>query len=213
MFIQTLAKDPIYFIWWIGIIVFSVCLHELFHALAAYWQGDDTAKQQGYFSFNPLKHMGTESLVMLVLFGICWGACPVDPAKMRHKYSNAIVSFAGPFANLLLSVGSIVIAVLIHLLPFHFSSENNLLDFLSVAASANAALFLLNMIPLPPLDGAHVVETLVPPMKPLYAQIGSHGFFLLVILMVLPLGFNDLFWDTANSIPISLFQLLKSSIS
>ena len=103
MFLTYLFNNPQFYIYWIVIIIFSICVHEFSHALVAYWQGDDTAKKQGYFTINPMVQMGKISLLCVLIFGLCWGACPVDPNKMKHKYSDALVSFAGPFSNFVLS--------------------------------------------------------------------------------------------------------------
>ena len=84
------------------VVVFSVCLHEYAHARAALWQGDATAAEQGHLTLNPLKQMGPMSLIMLLIIGIAWGAVPVNPGRMRHRYSDALVSFAGPATNLAL---------------------------------------------------------------------------------------------------------------
>ena len=116
MFLRYLLTDSQYFIWWVTISVFSVCLHELFHALAATYEGDDTPKQLGYLTLNPLVHMGQQSLIILLLTGMCWGLCPVNPRKFRHRYGDALVAFAGPFANLLLMIlfalSSLVLAIM-----------------------------------------------------------------------------------------------------
>ena len=90
------------YIMWVTVVMFSICLHEAAHAYVAMKQGDPTAANHGHLSLNPIKQMGTFSIIMLLLIGIAWGAVPVDPRRMRHKYSEALVSFAGPAANLLL---------------------------------------------------------------------------------------------------------------
>ena len=74
MFLEQLFKNPLYFTLAVLVVIVSVCLHEMAHALAAYYlEGDDTARKQGFFRFNPWVQMGPASLVFLLLFGICWG--------------------------------------------------------------------------------------------------------------------------------------------
>ncbi|MCK5845103.1 MAG: site-2 protease family protein, partial [Victivallales bacterium] len=84
------------------IIVFSICCHEYMHARTALWQGDDTAARTGHLTLNPLKQMGLISIFMLFMFGIAFGQVPVNPNKMRKPWGEALVSFAGPFANIAL---------------------------------------------------------------------------------------------------------------
>ena len=109
MFITEIFENPIRTICWLAIIIFSVCFHELMHAVTAKWQGDTTAADAGHITLNPLKQMGVFSIIMLLVIGIAWGSVPVNPARMRHKYSDALVSFAGPFANLILCVIRILV--------------------------------------------------------------------------------------------------------
>lgn len=201
MFFEYLFTDSQYFLWWVIIATASICLHELFHALAAYWEGDSTAKDLGYFTLNPLKHMGGASLVMLMLTGMCWGLCPVNPSKFRHKYGDALVSFAGPFANLLLmTLSSLLMLLLAATMGSSPSSlQVNLLQFLQLAAVANAAFFIFNLLPIPPLDGHSILSSFFPRMKPVYENLGNAGFLLLFLLFMMP-GASKLFWGSAETL-------------
>jgi Zn-dependent protease len=194
MFAKNLWEDPLYYFTWIGIVVLSVCLHELSHAVCAYWQGDDTAKSKGYFTLNPLVHMGRESLVLLALLGIAWGLCPVNPSKFKHNWSDMAVSFAGPLMNLFLMLVFILMQAVVHRsnyvplldLPLEMLS---LFDWiLGLAAWANAYLFLLNMIPVPPLDGFNVLSYFFKPIQKLgtaLTQSGSSSFAFIIVLFLL----------------------------
>ncbi len=199
MFIQYLFTDFQLFLWGVTIVVLSVCTHEFFHALAAYYEGDDTAKRAGYFTINPMVHMGPQSIILLLLTGMCWGSCPVNPARFRHKYGDALVAFAGPFANLLLMVlfALLIFAAPWIVLPFGASPvmAENLSRFFQMATTTNAALFILNMIPFPPLDGHSIVMNFFPGTRPFYASLGPMGFGLLMILMFLGLG--KILWASA----------------
>jgi Zn-dependent protease len=217
MFFQYLFTDSQFFLWWIAIAVFSVCLHELLHALAAHYEGDDTAKQRGYFTLNPLVHMGPQSLVILLLTGMCWGLCPVNPRNFRHRYGDALVAFAGPFANLLLMVGFSLGS-----LGFAFAAQkglisdvllHNLVRFCAVASRANAAFFLLNMIPLPPLDGHTIVADFFPKVREGYARLGVSGYALIMLLFWLPVGFDRLFWGYAALLSAQCHLLLGNTLA
>lgn len=208
MFLQYLFQDPTYFLYWIGISIFSVCLHELFHAMAAAWQGDTTARDQGYFTLNPLVHMGAASLVILLLTGMCWGACPVNPQRLRHAYSEAIVSFAGPFANLLLMASFALLGSwglqnpLLTVLPV---APEEWLRFCYLASLTNATLFLLNMIPIPPLDGYAVLAYFMPGIRQSFAQ--AQGYLFPILFLALSMGLSRFLWSAGSFLSNTCFAL------
>jgi len=205
MFIQNLFTDFQFFFWWFTIMVLSVCVHEFFHAWAAHYEGDDTAKQAGFFTLNPMVHMGPASLIILVLTGMCWGACPVNPNRFRHRYGDALVAFAGPFANLLLMV-LFALATLITLHAPHMALSEKLIEFCRLASMLNAALFLLNMIPLPPLDGHAVVRNFFPETAGFYNQIGFAGYLIVFVALSIPV-LGHAFWGLATTLSVSTFLL------
>jgi Zn-dependent protease len=209
MFLQKLFTDPLVFLWWLLIAVFSVCVHELFHALAAYWQGDTTARDRGYFTLNPLVHMGAPSILILLLTGMCWGSCPVNPSRFRHHYSDALVSFAGPFANLLLMALTAFLAALLFVIPPSWllspSLAENLGSFLNMASLMNGTLFLLNMIPIPPLDGFGVLAYFVPGTRRAFASVEAYMFPILFFLLMLGLG--QFLWSGGSILSHSVFYL------
>ena len=190
MFVMQLFKNPVYFGSVLLIVIGSICVHELFHALAAKWQGDDTAARAGHITLDPRVHMGQTSIMMLVLFGMAWGSTPVNRSRLNGRWSSAIVSFAGPFANLLLMTVSVVLtlglepinaALTLHGWDF-FLWLDGFQRFFSLAALMNAFLFLLNMLPLPPLDGFDVLETFCPPLRRYSYSLSQYGLFILMIL-------------------------------
>lgn len=199
MFFEYLFTDPRYFLWWVMIAAGSVCLHELFHALAAYWEGDSTAKDAGYFTLNPLKHMGGSSLVVLMLTGMCWGLCPVNPSRFRHQYGDALVAFAGPFANLLLLVlsGLAILLLSSGLGDTSGPLQMNLLSFFKLAAIANAAFFLFNLIPIPPLDGHSIISSFLPGTRHFFQSMGNAGFIVVFLLFSIPAA-RAAFWGGAS---------------
>ena len=105
IFITQLAENPRYFFLVTLAVIPSICLHEYFHAQVALWCGDDTAARNGHLTLNPLKQMGWISLIMFFFIGIAWGQVPVDPRRLTRK-QDALVSFAGPFMNLVLAAGA-----------------------------------------------------------------------------------------------------------
>jgi Zn-dependent protease len=204
MFLEYLTTDPLYYMSWILIIIFSVSVHEFSHALSAYLEGDNTAKNLGYFTLDPIKHMGWASLGMLLFLGLAWGSCPVNPHRFKHKaLGDAIVSFAGPLANGLLAIlFSILYVISVNFLPRDIY-PNYIMQFIDslfyIGVYANIALLLLNLIPLPPLDGHRVFSYLVPSIQNFYNYIGNSGFLFLFILLWLP-GVSSVFWNTSVGI-------------
>ena len=89
MFIARLIENPRVYAPLALIVIFSICAHELMHAWTALKQGDDTAARLGHLTLNPLKQMGVVSLVMFAFVGVAWGAVPVDPSRMRRRWSHA----------------------------------------------------------------------------------------------------------------------------
>lgn len=186
MFIETLFKDPTYFFVVVGVVIVSVSLHEFAHAAAATWQGDDTAKKAGFLTFNPWVQMGLQSLIFLLLIGICWGQTPVNPSRFRHgRLGESLVSFAGPLMNLILMSVSVMMVILVDIDVFAV--------IFGVAALYNAVLFLFNMIPLPPLDGFGVLEPLLPFLRPYRKVLMTYGLMVLIVIVFAFRGGDYLF--------------------
>ena len=131
------------------VVIFSICCHEFAHAWTALKQGDSTAADAGHLTLNPMKQMGVFSLVTLLILGISWGAVPVNPSRMKHKYSEMLVSFAGPAMNLLLFVGF----TLAYVINLDFLHNPGLKLLTETGAILNVVLFVFNLLPMPPLDG------------------------------------------------------------
>lgn len=159
---------------WLFWMVMSITFHELAHGWAAIGRGDQTPIQTGHMTFNPIVHMGVQSLVMLALLGIAWGAMPIDPTRMKGRYAEAWVAFAGPLMNFLIAticiiVGGVAIATMsraeidqFRVQLFDVLKGGTLIApkvaiFVGVGAMLNIALGLFNLLPLPPLDGSRIL--------------------------------------------------------
>ncbi len=159
--------------------------------MTAYYEGDSTAKDLGYFTLNPLVHLGKISLLFLLLTGMCWGHRPINPSKFRHKYGDALVSFAGPFAHLLImTVSSLLCMALAAPWPPQVSVplnvQHNLAQFLNLAAYTNAYLFIVFMLPIPPMDGHRILGSFFPPIQSIFNKIGNGSIVLLIVLIMIP---------------------------
>lgn len=179
--IQMLVGNPLSYFRLIVIMIVSICLHELAHGIVAINQGDDTPIRSGHMKFDPIILMGAESIVMLCLFGISWGAMPVNPNKFRsRKWGDLIVSAAGPLSNAIL--GLISVWFLKASEHYQFLSK----DFFFLAAIINFNLFLFNCLPIPPLDGFHIFSKFFPGLRKY--QNTNFGLFGLMLLMFFGIG-------------------------
>lgn len=199
MFLTTLVTNPIFFCRYIVIIIISITIHELAHGFAAMSQGDDTPKRTGHITFNPVVHMGVESLIFLCIAGISWGQMPVNPYKFRNgRISDIWVSAAGPLSNLALGFLSIL------LLLIFYNSGLLSREFLYLAARVNLTLFLLNILPIPPLDGFSIFSNIFPELKQF--QGSPIAMFGLIIIFLIP-GFSGALIGIADSVILTLIGL------
>lgn len=163
LFIQQLFTDPAHFLTWTVLLVFSICVHEYAHAITAFRLGDDTAAMSGHLTLNPMKQMGALSLVMLALVGIAWGAVPVNISTLRRNARNgvAIVSAAGPAANLALSCIFLILFVVTSRLAGVSEQTQPVLHLFATGALMNLYLMFFNLIPIPPLDGFGIASSFI----------------------------------------------------
>ncbi|QCU90140.1 site-2 protease family protein [Thiomicrorhabdus sediminis] len=179
---------------WALPVIFAITLHEVAHGWAALKFGDKTALMLGRLTLNPLKHIdpiGTVivPLVLVVLGGFVFGwakAVPVDTRNFRNPAANmAWVALAGPAANLLMAIGW---ALLTKLGTVMYETSPDMAQFVIYSGiagvSINLILMVLNLIPIPPLDGSRVLSAFLP--KPLawqYNRLEPYGFFILLGLL------------------------------
>ncbi len=160
IFIMNLVEEPRYFFAWIISVIVGITVHELAHGWVALKHGDQTPIHTGHMTANPLVHMGPFSIVVLLLIGLAWGAMPIDSTRLRGKYAEARVALAGPASNLLMGLAA-VIALGLWARVGYADQDNaammNLRYLIYIFGWANLTMFLFNMIPVPPLDGSHIL--------------------------------------------------------
>ncbi|RLC25140.1 MAG: site-2 protease family protein, partial [Deltaproteobacteria bacterium] len=152
----------------IPVLLFSITLHEYAHGRTALWLGDPTAERMGRLSLNPLPHIDPFGAVCLFLFNFGWAKpVPVNPAYFKNIRKGIILmSLAGPFSNLL---AALLAGVLIRFILLPWQIYQTVLVYMVLM---NIGLGIFNLIPIPPLDGSHVLENLLP----LRAGRGFRGF-------------------------------------
>jgi Zn-dependent protease len=191
MFIQLLSENPRYYVATVIAIVVSICLHELAHGLMAVRRGDETPIEQGRITLNPLVHMGPVSIVVMLVSGIAWGSMPIDPTRLRGRYAEALVAAAGPLTNFAIALVSLTALGLWWRYDARPSAE--LSNFaangqlmLSVFGLGNILLGLFNLLPVPPLDGAHILANLSKGygrlMEKLSMSGGAFAMFIIVFM-------------------------------
>jgi Zn-dependent protease len=151
-------------------LILSLTVHEFFHAWTAWRLGDDTAARMGRLTLNPIPHIDFFGTLVLPLLGIPFGwakPVPVDVRRIRRGISmakgNILISSAGPISNIGLAVlASVVFALLAKYAPAVLERGQGGGELLAILIQVNVALAVFNLLPIPPLDGSHVAEALVP---------------------------------------------------
>lgn len=147
-------------------ILIAISIHEYGHALAAYKMGDDTAQAQGRLTLNPIKHLDPIGFLCLLIFRFGWAKpVPVNPRNFSNpRRDDIIVSLAGVGMNLVTAIIFIFIMKIALQTRFLYNIGDMgqiLYTMLQGAAYINIGLMVFNLIPIPPLDGHHVVQGIV----------------------------------------------------
>ncbi len=170
-FIQALGATP-------GVLL-AITIHEFFHALSAYWCGDDTAKKAGRLSLNPIKHLDPVGTLMLIFFHFGWARpVPINFWKFKNlRRDMVLVSLAGPLSNLVVGIATEGVFIRTGFyayaryspLLFNVFPNMNASPYISYMADATAwfilinyVLFIFNLIPVPPLDGSKALVAFLP---------------------------------------------------
>ncbi len=177
-------------------LLLSLSLHEWAHAGAAYLMGDDTAKKQGRLSLNPLNHIDLFGFMAILFVGFGWAKpVQIDVRNFRHPVRGEIfVAMAGPFSNLLLA--SLLLAgYLRDWFPYSVSIMGffriPVVSMLHLVIQLNLVLFVFNMLPIPPLDGSHLVTAMIPKhLEQTRRSFQYYGQISLLVILLLGAVFN-----------------------
>jgi Zn-dependent protease len=196
----VLDEDTIYALAAVAIfLVVGFPVHECAHAFAAWRLGDGTAKLFGRLTLNPVVHidpLGAIVLVLSALFGgffIGWAKpTPVNPSMLRYGHrGEALVAAAGPASNIVMAaIAAVVVRVLVAVVDVPSDPVLFAFNVLVYFVYINVALFIFNLVPIPPLDGSHVLFAFLSPgltwkIRPLLTQ---WGFVILLVVMFIPIG-------------------------
>jgi len=205
-------------------VIFAITLHEAAHGYVARHFGDPTAWLAGRISLNPLRHIDPVGTLLVpgvllvtsylvagsaMLFG--WAKpVPVDFGRLRHPKRDMLwVAAAGPAVNLLMALGWAGMLKLVILMPLNLYSRP-LAEMSVTGIDINLALMVLNLLPLPPLDGGRIAVSLLPQsLAWKFAQIERWGFPILLLLLFTGI-LSDIMWPFVamfKHLIIILFQL------
>jgi Zn-dependent protease len=202
--LSLLLRDPVTFFVLAVLLLYSVIAHEIAHGLVAWRFGDDTAKNSGRLSLNPLLHLDPLGVLALFLVGFGWAKpVPINYGNLRNsRLALVSVSLAGCAANIFIA------AIAIFLLQFQAIMGNHFLgQVLSIVARINIILGAFNLIPIPPLDGSKVLMGFLPyDMQQSLTRLEPYGFFILAGLLFT--GWLDPIINVIQNVIIGLIGLI-----
>jgi Zn-dependent protease len=186
-------------------IVLSVSAHEAMHGYMANWLGDSTARDAGRLTLNPLKHIDIYTSVLLPMITIALFHYPImvakpvpfNPTRLKFdEFGAALVGFAGPLTNLVLATaGSIYLRLSANSLTITTAR------YIAIFIGINIAMFVINMIPIPPLDGSRILYAFAPnPVRKVMEQIEGLGFASIGVVFLLVFIFSSVFISLESSL-------------
>ena len=166
MLLTIFGKSWQYYAMVIPAVLLCITFHEYCHGLVAYWLGDQTAKEAGRLTLNPLKHLDPIGALCMVVAGVGWAKpVPIDPRRMckikNRKVAVSLTALAGPVSNMILAFFLFFIYLEI---TIHFANGfmPALGKFLYITAYLSVGLAAFNLLPIPPLDGSKILFPLLP---------------------------------------------------
>ncbi len=172
-------------------LLIAISAHEFAHAYAAYRLGDNSQRFQGRLTLNPIKHIDPIGFLLLMVIGFGW-AKPVmiDSRKFKNpRKDDTIVSLAGPLANFILALVFTVLTGITYIIMYKTGSSQTLyllLEIFKLAIQINLVLMVFNLIPIPPLDGHHLLGNIFgAKVWNFYYRFADIWRFVLIALIVL----------------------------
>jgi len=186
--------------------IFSLCLHEFAHAAVAFLGGDTSVREKGYLTFNPLRYVDPIAsifvpLVFLLLggIGLPGGAVYIDARRLRSRWWACAVALAGPAANLAIA------GVLVLVLSTGAMARNAAAPPLAFLALLQVTALILNLLPVPPLDGYRAIAPFLPKnLQMTFDRWGSVPLFLLLLILWFVPTVSSWFWVTTFRIAAAL---------
>lgn len=165
-------------------IILGLTVHEYCHALVAHWCGDNTSKDQGRVTLNPLKHIDPYGFIMLLIAGFGW-AKPVqfNEANLRNPKTDVIkIALAGPLSN---AITAMILSIILAITTSYSNITQIVTEIFVYAIFINWGLFVFNLIPLPPLDGSHLLFYPLKRFPAVYEALYKYGTLLLFGVLII----------------------------
>lgn len=190
--LDYLFSSPLSFALWAAALLVAITIHEYAHAWMADRLGDPTARLAGRLTLNPLAHLDPIGTLMLLLFRFGWGKpVPFDPYNLREpRRDGALISFAGPAANLILAV---ILALIIRLAHLALGSPAYIAELiLTPILGLSVMLAIFNLLPVHPLDGGKILVGILPAdLADKWEEIlNQYGLIILIFLLFPIFGFS-----------------------
>lgn len=169
------------------VIALSLTVHEFFHAWSAMKFGDNTARDMGRLTLNPIAHLDLMGLIVMIVsqFQFGWAKpVPVNPYNLRQpRKADFWISFAGPLSNIGMAI---IAAVLLRTVGYnYFDQQSYIFQFLYLGVVINLTLAFFNLIPLFPLDGSHMLKNVLPlKYETTLEQVDRISPFILILLVI-----------------------------
>jgi len=184
--IAQMIQNPLQVLYTLPAIIIGLTVHEWAHAYAAYRLGDPTARNLGRMTLNPLAHFDVFGFLCLLLVGFGWAKpVPINPRNFKHyRRDDIIVSLAGITMNLIVAFFFTFIYVA-GVLKWGLSDNEAFTSIFLYIVVINLSLMLFNLIPIYPLDGSHVLESLLVRKIPRFFMfMRRYGQFILIALLI-----------------------------
>ena len=178
------------------IILLSMTIHEAMHAFMGYVLGDNTAKEEGRLTLNPIRHVDPVMtillpLIMVILHAPVFGGAkpvPFNPNRVRFgDWGAALVALSGPITNLIIAFIVFGVGVFSGVINNTGAVQSTIFGLIiSTAVSVNLGFFVFNMLPIPPLDGSRILYAVAPDsIRGVMQKIEQNGILLVMIIVVL----------------------------
>ncbi len=181
MLIDVLFSNPLSYLMMAASLLFALTVHEYAHAQAADWQGDHTARDMGRLTVNPLAHLDIVGALFIFTVGFGWGKpVPFNFYNLKNKkWGPALIALAGPLSNFIMAL---VVGLI---LRFGHIGNIQLISFFAMFIWLNMVLGVFNLIPVPPLDGSHLILAVWPGKWEKHKMLFMQGGFLAIITAVI----------------------------
>lgn len=158
----------------------AIIFHELAHGYTAYKLGDNTAKDAGRLTLNPLKHIDITGFIFMIIFKFGWAKpVPINPFKFKNrKRDMVLVSLAGPLVNFIIALISVFIFTL------NINMSATVYRILLLTIWYNIMLGVFNLLPFPPLDGSKILASLLPRKLEFYFYKYEKYLYIVLILLI-----------------------------